>query len=50
MDASSRQDGGDRRKLLAPDAVHLVDGGWEVAAKAWQAVMAQVEFALLDRP
>jgi len=50
MDASSRQDGGDRRKLLAPDGVHLVDGGWEVAAKAWQAVMAQVEFALLDRP
>jgi lysophospholipase L1-like esterase len=44
------QDGGDRRKLLAPDGVHLVDGGWEVAAKAWQAAMAQVEFALLDRP
>lgn len=44
------QDGGDRRKLLAPDGVHLVDGGWEVTGKAWQAVMAQVEFALLDRP
>jgi hypothetical protein len=45
-----REVGGDRRRLLAPDGVHLVDGGWEATAKAWQAVMAQVEFALLDRP
>jgi len=44
------QEGGDRRKLLAPDGVHLVDGGWEVTARAWQAAMAQVRFALLDRP
>ena len=43
------QGGGDRRKLLAGDGVHLESGGWEVTARAWQAAMAQVRFALLDR-
>jgi hypothetical protein len=41
---------GDRRTLLAGDGVHYITGGWRVTARAWRAAMAQVSFALLDRP
>jgi len=44
------QAGGDRRKLLAGDGVHLVDGGWAVTGPAWRAALEQVNFVLLDRP
>lgn len=41
---------GDRRTLLAGDGVHYIGGGWEATARAWAAAVAQVRFALLDRP
>ncbi|MBM4036801.1 MAG: hypothetical protein FJ291_34135, partial [Planctomycetes bacterium] len=41
---------GNRRTLLADDGVHYIGGGWEATARAWAATMAQVRFALLDRP
>jgi hypothetical protein len=44
------QAGGDRRKLLAGDGVHLISGGWAVTAPAWRAALEQVNFVLLDRP
>ena len=44
------QAGGDRRKLLAPDGVHLVSGGWAATGPAWGATLDQVNFVLLDRP
>jgi len=44
------QAGGDRRKLLAGDGVHLVSGGWGVTGPAWAEAMKQVNFVLLDRP
>ena len=43
------QAGGERRKLMADDGVHLQEGGWEATAKAWEAAVEQVNFALLDR-
>jgi len=41
---------GDRRTLLADDGVHYIGGGWEATSRAWAAAMAQVSFALFDRP
>ena len=43
------QAGGDRKKLVAGDGVHLVDGGFCAAGRAWLAAMEQVNFVLLDR-
>jgi len=40
----------DRRKLLAGDGVHFIDGGWAVTAPAWQRALDQINFVLLDRP
>ena len=44
------QAGGDRKKLVAGDGVHLVDGGFYQAGLAWGATMRQVSFVLMDRP
>ena len=40
----------DRRKLIAGDGVHFISGGWAVVGPAWNDVLRQVNFVLLDRP
>ena len=40
----------DRRKQLAGDGVHWAGAGFTTANRAWQKVMQQVGFVLLDRP
>jgi cellulose/xylan binding protein with CBM9 domain/GDSL-like lipase/acylhydrolase family protein len=40
----------DRKAVLQRDGVHFKGPGVNICAKAWQAVMDQVLFAILDRP
>jgi len=40
----------DRKAVLLRDGVHMRPAGVNICARAWQATMEQVLFALLDRP